>query len=132
MDMTDNRTDHLGQQPEKQAAADNELLEQLFSPLRTMEIADDGFSQRVMQQLTATDCATSRSLWLSRLWTVVCVAIALLLFVAMKGWYVVAWSVVTLLNNPPSPYMLLTLAALMVLTMTIVTYDVVHRYRYSL
>ena len=131
MDMIDNKTDNLGQQPEELTAADNELLEQLFRPLRTMQVSDEGFSKRVMQQLPATDTAPSRSVWLSRLWTIACIAVALLLFIALKGWYVIGSGIITLLNNPPSPYMLITLVALLALTITIVTFDVINRYRYS-
>ena len=131
MDMIDNKTDNLGQQPEELTAADNELLEQLFRPLRTMQVSDEGFSKRVMQQLPATDAAPSRSVWLSRLWTIACIAVALLLFIALKGWYVIGSGIITLLNNPPSPYMLITLVALLALTITIVTFDVINRYRYS-
>ena len=129
--MIDNKTDNLGQQPEELTAADNELLEQLFRPLRTMQVSDEGFSKRVMQQLPATDTAPSRSVWLSRLWTIACIAVALLLFIALKGWYVIGSGIITLLNNPPSPYMLITLVALLALTITIVTFDVINRYRYS-
>ena len=125
MDMTDNKSDNLGQL----TAADDELLEQLFRPLRTMQVTDDGFTQRVMEQLPVG--SASRSVKLSRLWTIACIALAVLLFIALKGWYIIGWSIITLLNHPPSPYMLLTLVALLALTMTIVTHEVIHRYRYS-
>jgi hypothetical protein len=136
MDMTDNRTDNKSEFADEQlheqlTTADNELLEQLFRPLRTMEVADDGFTQRVMQRLPRTADAELRSVWLSRLWTLICVVVALLLFVALKGWYVIGWSIITMLNNPPSMSTILTLFAALALTVLIATTEVVHRYNYS-
>ena len=64
---------------------DNELLEQLFQPMKEMQLADDGFTDRVMKQLP------QRDVWrLSRLWTVFCVVVAVMLFVLLRGWEIIA------------------------------------------
>ena len=64
---------------------DNELLEQLFQPMKEMQLADGGFTDRVMKQLP------QRDVWrLSRLWTVFCVVVAVVLFVLLRGWELIA------------------------------------------
>lgn len=60
---------------------DNErLLQQFFSEAAQQQIADNGFTHRVMQQLPA------RSGWVARLWTPCCIATFMVLFIKFRGW----------------------------------------------
>ena len=72
--------------------SDDALLEQFFSQARTQEIADNGFTERVMHRLP------DRSMQLSRLWTLFCIglgAVLLIVSILFQGWLpVVLW-----LNN---------------------------------
>ena len=73
---------------------DNEMLEQLFRPMKEMKLADNGFTERVMQQLPRRD------VWqLSRLWTTFCIAIAVVLFVLLRGWELIVYGLVMMMNN---------------------------------
>lgn len=57
----------------------DKLLEEFFSEHKQKEIADNGFSRRVMKNLP------DRSLRISRILTTCCGAIALILFFALGG-----------------------------------------------
>ena len=70
---------------------DNELLEKLFRPAREMTVADDGFSDRVLETIPNHSTRT-----LSRLWTLFCIVVALVLFVVFDGWQLVAGSLLML------------------------------------
>lgn len=59
--------------------ADEELLSKFFKEQR-VDISDDGFTRRVMNHLPKC------SLWLNRIWTVVCVAIAIVFGVMTRAW----------------------------------------------
>ena len=59
---------------------DNQLLEQFFSEARRQTVADDGFTERVIQRLP------DRALRQSRYWTACCVALGIVLFIVFKGW----------------------------------------------
>ena len=63
---------------------DNILLEQFFKEAAAQQLEDDGFTQRVMQQLPG------RTNWLSHLWTLFCVIVALGIFVLSQGWTTLA------------------------------------------
>lgn len=59
---------------------DNEqLLRQFFSEASQQQIADEGFSERVMRKLP------SRINWFSRLWTAFCILVFAVLFVVFDG-----------------------------------------------
>ena len=105
---------------------DNELLEQLFRPMREMQIEDDGFTERVMQQIelqessaVAATAARSSSLFtlhsslstkrLAHLWTALCIAIAVVLFIVMRGWITIGQGIYDLLTTPPTVHSLLML-----------------------
>jgi hypothetical protein len=73
---------------------DNEMLEQLFRPMKEMKVADNGFTERVMKQLPRRD------VWqISRLWTAFCIAIAVVLFVLLRGWELIAYGLLMMMNN---------------------------------
>lgn len=61
-------------------AIDDRLLQQFFAAARQKEIADDGFTERVIERLP------DRALRQSYVWTACCVVLGLVLFVAFQGW----------------------------------------------
>ena len=83
---------------------DHELLEQFFEPARRMQVADDGFTDRVMSRLPRHDVR-----WLSRLWTVFCIVVAVVLFVVLQGWESIVHGIYTLVTTPPTQQQLLML-----------------------
>ncbi len=68
--------------------ADEQLLRHFFAS-SPQEIADDGFTRRVMQQLPDNLLRVRRMRRLSRLWTATCCSVALLLFVHFDGFRLV-------------------------------------------
>lgn len=48
----------------------DKMLQQFFSPVAEQHMADNGFSESVMNRINALD--DRRIVWLSRIWTVVC------------------------------------------------------------
>lgn len=73
---------------------DNEMLEQLFRPMKEMKVADNGFTERVMKQLPRRD------VWqIGRLWTAFCIVIAVVLFVLLRGWELIAYGLLMMMNN---------------------------------
>ncbi len=115
---------------------DNELIERLFQDARQTAIPDNGFSARVMERVNAEavvqQAASQRERLFSRLWTTVCVAVAIILFVALDGWDIIVYRLLMLLNTPPSSQQLLALAASAGVVMLLAVSDVVRRERYSL
>ena len=62
----------------------NHMLQQFFSEAAQQQIADNGFTERVMRQLP------SRTGWFTRLWTPFCVTVFVVLFVLFRGWELLA------------------------------------------
>lgn len=62
----------------------NQILEDFFKQAAQQQIEDNGFTERVMQNLPKTDTVRR----LSRLWSVFCVLVGLGLFFAFGGWQV--------------------------------------------
>ena len=89
---------------------DNEqLLKQFFSETAQQTIADDGFTERVMQRLPL------RANWFVRLWDGLCLLVAAILFIVYDGWQLLADHVVGLFYSliATSPTQIfLTVAAL--------------------
>ena len=89
---------------------DNEqLLKQFFSETAQQTIADDGFTERVMQRLPL------RANWFVRLWDGLCLLVAAILFIVYDGWQLLADQVVGLFYSliATSPTQIfLTVAAL--------------------
>lgn len=65
---------------------DNTLLDSFFQDARRQQIDDDGFSSRVMASLPQLQADLGRELRLSRLWTLFCIALAVVLFLCFTGW----------------------------------------------
>ena len=95
---------------------DKELLEQVFGPARQMTVADNGFSDRVMEQIPRHD--TKR---LSRLWTIFCIAVAAGLFIVFGGLQLVVSGLLMVLKTPMSrdSLLMLTISAVVVWLLTI-------------
>lgn len=92
------------------------LLEQFFNQQR-FEVADDGFSQGVMRLLP------DRARRLNRLWTALCMVVAVVFFIVERGWSAIvgsvegAWADITTHElvyqlNPLTIYMALVLLAI--------------------
>ena len=60
------------------------LLQQFFSEAASQQIADDGFTERVMQHLP------SRMNWFVRIWNTVCIGLFVVLFIVFRGWNLLA------------------------------------------
>ena len=60
----------------------DKMLQQFFSPVAEQHMADNGFSQSVMNRIDALD--DRRIVWLSRIWTVVC-SIAGVMLLLLSG-----------------------------------------------
>jgi hypothetical protein len=72
---------------------DNErLLQQFFSEAASQQIDDNGFTERVMQRLSSADA--ERTAFdvqrVSRLWTWFCILLFVVLFIACRGWELLA------------------------------------------
>lgn len=89
---------------------DNELLlQQFFSEAARQQVADDGFTERVMRSLPR------RTNWFARLWTLGCVMVFVVLFIVLRGWELLAVQLEVLVRTLPTesftvnPIMLLTI-----------------------
>ena len=67
---------------------DDLLLQQFFSDAAQQTIADDGFTERVMQRLPQTSHVTSHvsTKLFNRLWTAFCILVFAVLFMIFNGW----------------------------------------------
>lgn len=85
-------TGHRSQVTGDGERGDDALLEQFFAPAREQQMADNGFTERVMHRLP------DRAMQLSRLWTLCCLVVGIVFigaFLLLQGWLpVVLW-----LNN---------------------------------
>ena len=104
---------------------DDQLLEKLFQPARELTVADDGFTQRVMEQIPRRQ----PTLLFSRLWTVFCIVVATLLFVAMNGWGLIALTAQQLVCMQPTQHTLLMLIVSATVVGTVIVGEVVNRER---
>ena len=68
------------------------LLQQFFSEAASQQIDDNGFTERVMQRLASPNVqpSTFNVQRVSRLWTWFCIAVFVVLFVACRGWELLA------------------------------------------
>ena len=64
----------------------DKYLADLFKQAAQQQIEDNGFTERVMQNLPDTQIVTLRRL--SRLWSLFCILVAMGLFFAFGGWQV--------------------------------------------
>ena len=61
----------------------NQFLDDLFKQAAQQQIEDNGFTERVMQNLPTTAVTARR---LSRLWSLFCILVGVGLFFAFGGW----------------------------------------------
>lgn len=89
MVMTDKMIDKInGVELEPLSATDDQLLQAFFADNRMEEIPDDGFSDRVMQELPSLEQekALAKRRRLEHLWTAACVAVGVVAAVVCQGW----------------------------------------------
>ena len=67
---------------------DDLLLQQFFAEAAQQEIEDNGFTERVMQQLPARQVYSIK--WFNRLWTLFCIVLFAVLFIVFRGWDLLA------------------------------------------
>ena len=66
---------------------DNKLIEAFFKQAAQQQIEDNGFTERVMMNLPETSQERVRRL--SRLWTIFCGIVGVVLFFVLGGWQIV-------------------------------------------
>jgi hypothetical protein len=101
---------------------DNDLLlRQFFQQTAQQQIADNGFTERVMQHLPQHASLTARRTLLTRLWTAFCIVVFAVLFVAFHGWELLFMQVEVLVRTtfaePPQVSPLMVVFALFSLLM---------------
>jgi len=72
---------------------DEQLLRQFFSEAAHQQVEDDGFTECVMQRLATEGKLQTSGIWLhtiTRLWTVFCISVFVILFVVFRGWELLA------------------------------------------
>ena len=72
---------------------DEQLLRQFFSEAAHQKVEDDGFTERVMQRLETEgklQVSVIRLHTITRLWTVFCISVFVILFVVFRGWELLA------------------------------------------
>jgi hypothetical protein len=72
---------------------DEQLLQQFFSEAAHQKVEDDGFTERVMQRLETEgklQASVIRLHTITRLWTVFCISVFVILFVVFRGWELLA------------------------------------------
>ena len=116
---------------------DNILIEDFFKQAAMQQIEDNGFTERVMENLPDMHLATVRRL--SRLWTAFCVVIGVVLFFVFGGWEVlqslffgglhmlVGWLEVFIVTAPTAeipvnPWVILLLVAFVLIFLPYQTY----------
>ena len=116
---------------------DNILIEDFFKQAAMQQIEDNGFTERVMENLPDMHLATVRRL--SRLWTAFCVVIGVALFFVFGGWEVlqslffgglhmlVGWLEVFMVTAPTAeipvnPWVILLLVAFVLVFLPYQTY----------
>ena len=116
---------------------DNILIEDFFKQAAMQQIEDNGFTERVMENLPDMHLATVRRL--SRLWTAFCVVIGVVLFFVFGGWEVlqslffgglhmlVGWLEVFMVTAstaeiPVNPWVILLLVAFVLIFLPYQTY----------
>ncbi len=102
--MENDNIAHTKEETDMENHSDDQLLRQFFSEAARQQISDNGFSRRVMRHLPV------RINWIERVWTLCCIAVAVVLFVMFRGWELLAQHLLTLLQplHDAQPLTLLT------------------------
>ena len=75
---------------------ENKLIEELFKQAALQQIEDNGFTERVMEQVERVDQTSLAPHRLSLLWTWFCIAVSLVLFYVFNGWEMLKASLMVL------------------------------------
>ena len=75
---------------------ENKLIEDLFKQAALQQIEDNGFTERVMEQVERVDQTSLAPHRLSLLWTWFCIAVSLVLFYVFNGWEMLKASLMVL------------------------------------
>ena len=79
---------------------DNLLIEKFFNQAARQQIEDNGFTERVMEQIVRQEQQSSvKTHHLSLLWTWFCVVVGLVLFVVLGGWESLKASIMVLAST---------------------------------
>ena len=114
--------EHKASEPHTEAPyTDDALLEQFFSVARTQEIADRGFTESVMRRLP------DRALQLSRLWTLSCLVLSVVLFFVFDGWIPVVYAIVETFNTAFTQIQLVPLFVTMGTLCSLAVAEMAHR-----
>lgn len=105
---------------------DELLLEQFFQQARDTQLPDGGFARRVMNRLP------ERSLRLSRLWTVFCLALIALLFTVGGAWKLLLADVLTYFHTATMPAILVQAIVCAAVLTALTVAEVTSRERHSL
>ena len=76
---------------------DNILIEQFFQQAARQQIEDNGFSERVMERIEELR-SPYRTVILSTVWTLFCIAVAVLLFFWLQGWTTISTDLTILMT----------------------------------
>ena len=72
---------------------DEQLLQQFFNEAAHQKVEDEGFTERVMQRLETEGKLQASGIRLhtiTRLWTMFCIFVFVILFVVFRGWELLA------------------------------------------
>ena len=75
---------------------ENKLIEDLFKQAARQQIEDNGFTERVMEEVERVDQTSLVPHRLSQLWTWFCIAVSLVLFYVFNGWEMLKASLLVL------------------------------------
>ncbi len=78
---------------------DHILVENFFKEAARQQVADGGFTERVMNSLPSPSAEAVKVRRQSRLWTLFCIAVAALLFYLFNGWQALLSSLRVLLST---------------------------------
>lgn len=118
---------------------DEQLLNEFFQAARQQQITDDGFSDRIMQQLQAMPSpamvqnrqtvVSQRAQRLSSIWTGFCWMLAVILFVSFDGWNMLTTSLKSFVDTVPSQINLTALLACLFVIPTLLIGEVLKHER---
>lgn len=114
---------------------DTELLENFFQAAAQQQIADNGFSDRVMDILPETKpipaVTTSPALRLSRLWTWGCIALGVVLFIVFQGWNTLFVGIEVFLRTAPTEMNPMALPICLVAGTGLIVAETLYRERFA-
>jgi len=84
---------------------DDLLLQEFFSKARQQQITDNGFTESVMERVTAaTSTDSANAMRLSRLWTYFCIFVGIVLFFVFRGWEAIRIAFEVFVHTAPIEY----------------------------